>query len=240
MPEEIDKLNTLPEEENVTLKEVDKLIPKKVEPSNQKQKNTKKILETKDTEPNIDQPKKMNNTSKVDHPRSRNRRRNNEEDNDLIERVVKIRRVSKVVKGGRNLSFNAMVVVGDGNGNVGADLGSASTVPDAIRKATTNAKKTMKHVKLNGETLFHEANEKFSGAKVLLKPAAPGTGVIAGGGVRAVMEAVGVKDVLSKTFGSSNTINIVRCTLKALYDMRDPQEEFARRREINITTISEG
>ncbi|MBI21811.1 MAG: 30S ribosomal protein S5 [Chloroflexi bacterium] len=242
MPEEIDKLNNLPEEENVTSKEVTKPISRKVESSNQEQKTTKKILEVKDTKSNIDQSKEINeaNTSKVDHPRSRNRRRNNEEDNDLIERVVKIRRVSKVVKGGRNLSFNAMVVVGDGNGNVGADLGSASTVPDAIRKATTNAKKTMKHVKLNGETLFHEANEKFSGAKVLLKPAAPGTGVIAGGGVRAVMEAVGVKDVLSKTFGSSNTINIVRCTLKALYDMRDPQEEFVRRREINITTINEG
>ena len=118
-------------------------------------------------------------------------------------------------------------------GYVGADLGSASTVPDAIRKATTNAKKTMNRVSLNGETLFHEANEKFSGAKVLLKPAAPGTGVIAGGGVRAVMEAVGVKDVLSKTFGSSNTINIVRCTLNALYHMRDPQVEFSRRRDLN-------
>lgn len=236
MPEEINKLNTLPEEEDVSSKKVDKPISKKVLSSNHEQKNTK------DNKSNIDKPKKADeiNTSKVDRPRSRNRRRNNEEDNDLIERVVKIRRVSKVVKGGRNLSFNAMVVVGDGNGNVGADLGSASTVPDAIRKATTNAKKTMKHVKLNGETLFHEANEKFSGAKVLLKPAAPGTGVIAGGGVRAVMEAVGVKDVLSKTFGSSNTINIVRCTLKALYDMRDPQEEFARRRENNITTIIEG
>ena len=234
MPEENDKLNTLPEEENVSSKKVDKPISKKILSSNQEQ--------TKYNESNINQPKKAGgfNTSKVHSPRSRNRRRNNEEDNDLIERVVKIRRVSKVVKGGRNLSFNAMVVVGDGNGNVGADLGSASTVPDAIRKATTNAKKTMKHVKLNGETLFHEANEKFSGAKVLLKPAAPGTGVIAGGGVRAVMEAVGVKDVLSKTFGSSNTINIVRCTLKALYGMRDPQEEFARRRENNITTINEG
>ena len=169
--------------------------------------------------------------------RNRNRRRD-DQDSDLIERVVKIRRVSKVVKGGRNLSFNAMVVVGDGNGNVGADLGSASTVPDAIRKATTNAKKTMKPVSLNGETLFHEANERFSGAKVLLKPAAPGTGVIAGGGVRAVMEAVGVKDVLSKTFGSSNTINIVRCTLNALYDMRDPQVEFSRRRDLNNNNLN--
>ena len=177
------------------------------------------------------------NSNQRNQNRNRNRRRD-DQDSDLIERVVKIRRVSKVVKGGRNLSFNAMVVVGDGNGNVGADLGSASTVPDAIRKATTNAKKTMKPVSLNGETLFHEANERFSGAKVLLKPAAPGTGVIAGGGVRAVMEAVGVKDVLSKTFGSSNTINIVRCTLNALYDMRDPQVEFSRRRDLNNNNLN--
>ena len=247
MPEEIDKLNTVPEGGDISSKKIAKPILKNVLSSNQEQKNNKKAHKaTIDNKSNTGQFKKNNevvneiSTSKFDRPRSRNRRRNNEEDKDLIEKVVKIRRVSKVVKGGRNLSFNAMVVVGDGNGNVGADLGSASTVPDAIRKATTNAKKTMKHVKLNGETLFHEAIEKYSGAKVLLKPAAPGTGVIAGGGVRAVMEAVGVKDVLSKTFGSTNTINIVRCTLKALYDMRDPQEEFVRRREINITTINEG
>ena len=181
---------------------------------------------------------KDSNSNQRNQNRNKNRRRD-DQGPELIERVVKIRRVSKVVKGGRNLSFNAMVVVGDGNGNVGADLGSASTVPDAIRKATTNAKKTMKHVSLNGETLFHEANERFSGAKVLLKPAAPGTGVIAGGGVRAVMEAVGVKDVLSKTFGSSNTINIVRCTLNALYDMRDPQIEFSRRRDLNNNSNKE-
>ena len=181
---------------------------------------------------------KDSNSNQWNQNRNKNRRRD-DQGPELIERVVKIRRVSKVVKGGRNLSFNAMVVVGDGNGNVGADLGSASTVPDAIRKATTNAKKTMKHVSLNGETLFHEANERFSGAKVLLKPAAPGTGVIAGGGVRAVMEAVGVKDVLSKTFGSSNTINIVRCTLNALYDMRDPQIEFSRRRDLNNNSNKE-
>jgi len=158
------------------------------------------------------------------------RPRRNEEDSGLVERVVKIRRVSKVVKGGRNLTFNAMVVVGDGNGNVGSALGSAGAVPDAVRKGTTYARKAMKKVDLNGPTIPHEVTFKFSGAKVLLKPAAPGTGVIAGGGVRAVMEAVGVKDVLSKTFGSSNTINIVRATIGALDQLRDPVATVERRK----------
>ena len=144
--------------------------------------------------------------------------------------MVKIRRVSKVVKGGRNLTFNAMVVVGDGNGNVGAALGKAGAVPDAVRKGTTYAKRAMKHVTLNGPTIPHEVTTKFSGAKVLLKPAAPGTGVIAGGGVRAVMEAVGVKDVLSKTFGSPNIINIVKATLEALDQLRDPVAAVERRK----------
>ena len=110
----------------------------------------------------------------------RGRRPRREEDSGLVERVVKIRRVSKGVKGGRNLTFNAMVVVGDGNGNVGAALGKAGAVPDAVRKGTTYAKKAMKHVTLNGPTIPHPVTTKFSGAKVLLKPAAPGTGVISG------------------------------------------------------------
>ena len=160
----------------------------------------------------------------------RGRRPRREEDSGLVERVVKIRRVSKVVKGGRNLTFNAMVVVGDGNGNVGAALGKAGAVPDAVRKGTTYAKKAMKHVTLNGPTIPHPVTTKFSGAKVLLKPAAPGTGVIAGGGVRAVMEAVGVKDVLSKTFGSPNSINIVKATLEALDQLRDPVATVERRK----------
>ena len=158
------------------------------------------------------------------------RPRRDEEDSGLVERVVKIRRVSKVVKGGRNLTFTAMVVVGDGNGNVGAALGKAGAVPDAVRKGATYAKKAMAHVELNGPTIPHESTSKFSGAKVLLKPAAPGTGVIAGGGVRAVMEAVGVKDVLSKTFGSANTINIVQATLEALHKLRDPIAAIERRK----------
>ncbi|MBN4059471.1 30S ribosomal protein S5, partial [Dehalococcoides mccartyi] len=158
------------------------------------------------------------------------RPRREEEDSGLVERVVKIRRVSKVVKGGRNLTFNAMVVVGDGNGNVGAALGKAGAVPDAVRKGTNYAKKAMKHVTLNGPTIPHETIYKFSGSKVMLKPAAPGTGVIAGGGVRAVMEAVGVKDVLSKTFGSPNIINVVKATLAALDQLRDPIAVVERRK----------
>lgn len=167
-----------------------------------------------------------------DGERRGRRPRRDEEDSGLVERVVKIRRVSKVVKGGRNLTFNAMVVVGDGNGNVGAALGKAGAVPDAVRKGTTYAKKAMTHVELNGPTIPHEITSKFSGAKVLLKPAAPGTGVIAGGGVRAVMEAVGVKDVLSKTFGSPNTINIVKATLAALDQLRDPVAAVERRKGV--------
>ncbi|NQW21393.1 MAG: 30S ribosomal protein S5 [Chloroflexi bacterium] len=151
---------------------------------------------------------------------------------------MKIRRVSKVVKGGRHLTFNAMVIVGDGNGNVGAALGKAGAVPDAVRKGTNYAKNAMTHVVLNGSTIPHEITSKFSGAKVLLKPAAPGTGVIAGGGVRAVMEAVGVKDVLSKTFGSSNTINIVKATLAALDQLRDPVAAVERRKGVSSKKTS--
>ena len=156
-------------------------------------------------------------------------RRGDVEESPYIERVVKIRRVSKVVKGGRHLSFNAMVVVGDGAGNVGASLGKAKAVPDAVRKGTTNARKNMRPVTLNGATIPHEITAEFGAAKVLLRPAAPGTGVVAGGGVRAVVEAAGVKDILSKTFGSSNTINIVHATLLALGKLRDPRFETARR-----------
>jgi len=147
--------------------------------------------------------------------------------------------VSKVVKGGRNLSFNAMVVVGDGAGSVGASLGKAKAVPDAVRKGTANARKNMQSVALNGTTIPHEVTAEFGAAKVFLKPAAPGTGIVAGGGVRAVVEAVGVKDVLSKTFGSANTINIVRATMRALESLRDPRAETARRRGVGVET-SEG
>ena len=159
-----------------------------------------------------------------------NRDRGSNDGGELQERVVQIRRVAKVVKGGRHLTFNAMVVVGDGKGQVGAGLGKALVIPDAVRKGTTYAKKAMKHVTLNGPTIPHPVTTKFSGAKVFLKPAAPGTGVIAGGGVRAVMDAVGVKDVLSKTFGSPNVINIVKATLEALDQLRDPVATVERRK----------
>ena len=160
----------------------------------------------------------------------RRSRRDETEDSGLIERVVKIRRVSKVVKGGRHLTFNAMVVVGDGAGNVGSGLGKAGAVPDAVRKGTSVARKDMHPVTLKETTIPHEMVTKYGAAKVLLMPAAPGTGIIAGGGVRAVMEAAGVRDVLSKTYGSSNTINIVKATMMALDQMRDPVTQIRRRR----------
>jgi small subunit ribosomal protein S5 len=159
----------------------------------------------------------------------RPRRREEQEESSYIEQVVKIRRVSKVVKGGRNLTFNAMVVVGDGAGNVGIALGKAGAVPDAVRKGTAEARRHMVSVQLKNTTIPHEINYRFGGSQVLLKPAAPGTGVIAGGGVRAVLEAAGVKDVLTKTFGSTNTINVVKATLEALKMLRDPEAVAARR-----------
>ena len=136
-------------------------------------------------------------------------RRQEQEDSGLIERVVQIRRVTKVTKGGGNLTFTALVVVGDGKGNVGVGLGRAKAVPDAVRKGTSNARKDISPVILSDTTIPHEVVSKYGAAKVLLKPAAPGTGVIAGGGVRAAMEAAGVKDVLSKTFGSSVSVGWV-------------------------------
>ena len=161
----------------------------------------------------------------------RNRRRNRDSDEfSLIENVIKIRRVSKTVKGGRNLSFNAMVAVGDGAGKVGIALASASAVPDAVQRAVQYAKNKMVEINLNNTTLPHEGVYKFGSSKVMLKPAAPGTGLIAGGGVRAVLEAVGVKDVVSKTFGSTNAINVVYATVEALKAMKDPKKEISRRK----------
>ena len=148
---------------------------------------------------------------------------------ELIERSVKIRRVSKVVKGGRNLSFSALMVVGDGNGKVGAALGRAAGVPEAVRKGRQRAEANMRPVVLKGGTIPHEVTAKYGAAKVVLLPAAPGTGVIAGGGIRAVLEAAGVDDVLSKNYGSRNAVNTVRATIKALELLRDPRVERARR-----------
>jgi len=156
----------------------------------------------------------------------------------MVERVVQIRRVAKVVKGGGHLSFTALVVVGDGQGTVGVHIGKSRAVPDAVRKGTIGARKNMRKVTLAGTTIPHEIVSSFNGATVLLKPASPGTGMIAGGGVRAALEAAGVRDVLSKTFGSSNTINIVKATVQGLERLRDPKVVIARRRGLP-TPVSE-
>ena len=161
----------------------------------------------------------------------RPRRRNRDSDETpLIENVIKVRRVSKTVKGGRNLSFNVMVAVGDGAGKVGIALASASAVPDAVQRAVKYAKNKMFDIKLKDTTLPHESIVKFRSSKVMLKPASPGTGLIAGGGVRAVLEAVGVRDVVSKTFGSTNAINVVYATMAALKNMKNPKDEIKKRK----------
>ena len=160
-----------------------------------------------------------------------------EEERELEERVIHIARTAKVVKGGRHFSFRAVVVVGDGQGNVGLGVGKAPGVPEAIRKGIERAKKSMMKVPLVGTTIPHEVITHFGAAKVLLKPASPGTGVIAGGAVRAVVEAAGIKDILTKSLGSPNVLNVARATMKALSQLKDPEEE-ARRRGKKLSEVS--
>jgi len=147
----------------------------------------------------------------------------------LEERVVQINRVAKVVKGGRRFSFSAVIVVGDGAGHVGVGIGKAGEVPESIRKGVEDAKKNLIKIPMVGTTIPHEVNVQYSASKVMLKPASQGTGVIAGGSVRAVLEAAGVRDILSKIYGSTNPVNVTRATIEALRSLHSAEELGARR-----------
>ncbi len=153
----------------------------------------------------------------------------NPEELELTEKLVHIRRVAKTVTGGRKLSFSALVVVGDDQGHVGFGLGKGKEIPVAIRKGAANARKRLIKVPRNGSTITHEITAKFGAAKVFLKPAAPGTGVIAGQAIRAVVESAGIRDILTKSLGSANQINVVQATMRALSELKDPEEEMAKR-----------
>jgi small subunit ribosomal protein S5 len=155
-------------------------------------------------------------------------------DLNLTEKVIQIRRVAKVVKGGRRMSFNAMVVLGDGDGHVGIGLGRATAVPDAVRKGTAIARRNLIRVARRGNTVPHEMIAQHGPARVLIKPASAGTGIIAGGAVRAVLEQAGIKDVISKCLGSRNPINVAKATINGLAAMRDPAIELARRKGIPV------
>jgi len=157
----------------------------------------------------------------------------------LQEKLVSLNRVAKVVKGGRRFSFTAIVVVGDGNGVVGHGLGKAGEVANAIMKGTDDAKKNLKKIPIINGTVPHEIEVRFGAAKVLIKPAAPGTGILAGGAMRAVLESAGIKDVLGKTHGSSNPHNVVKATIMALTSMRDAYS-IAKARGISVEKVFRG
>ncbi|MFH1381900.1 MAG: 30S ribosomal protein S5 [Chloroflexota bacterium] len=148
----------------------------------------------------------------------------------LSDKMVSINRVAKVMKGGKRLRFSVLVVTGDGNGHVGIGLGKASEVPVSISKASTAAKKNLIEVPRTGTTIPYTSKAKFGAAEVLLKPASPGTGVIAGGSIRAVLEAAGIKDILSKSLGSANPINVAKATILALSNLKNPKDELAKRK----------
>jgi len=161
--------------------------------------------------------------------RQRRPREREEEREQLDERVVQVARTSKVLKGGRRFAFRAVVVVGDNHGQVGFGVGKAREVPDAVRKASERARGTMRRIPTVGTTIPHQATGDFSAARVMLRPASPGTGVIAGGGVRAVLEAAGIRDILTKSLGSANILNVVAATFAALESLKDPENEAKRR-----------
>jgi len=156
-------------------------------------------------------------------------KQNFEQQDAFEERVIEIARVAKVVKGGRRFQFRVTVVVGDKKGTIGMGVGKANAVPDAMRKASERARKDLRQVNLAGTTVPHQVIGKVAGARVFLKPASPGTGVIAAGGVRAVLELAGVRDILTKSMGSANVLNVVMATFAALDQMRSPQKEAIRR-----------
>lgn len=150
-------------------------------------------------------------------------------ENQFDERVIEIARVAKVVKGGRRFQFRVTLVAGDTRGNIGIGIGKANAVPDAMRKATERAHKNLKAIPMSGTTIPHEVTGRTAGAKVLLKPASPGTGVIAAGGVRAVLEVAGYKDILTKSMGSANVLNVVKATIDALNQLKSPEVEASLR-----------
>lgn len=166
---------------------------------------------------------------KKERPARRNNDRRRQEDDGLIKKLIQVNRVTKTVKGGRNMRFAALVVVGDGKGSVGYGIGKSKEVPEAIEKANAQAKKNMRRVALQGTSIPHTVLGVFGRGSVLMMPAAEGTGVIAGGPVRAVMEAAGVKDVRTKSHGTSNPINCVKAAVCGLFDLKSPEEIAAAR-----------